>query len=232
MTISFPTLVIFCKRPKLHQGKQRLSEDTSPENALQIAQALLACAIEDASTWQGAVVIACSDENDLQWAQALLLKAQVISQLPLGDTGNLGERLNYVDAQLRSQGHTQLVIIGTDSPILSAAHYQSVLTSLHTHDIALCHADDGGVVIMANATKWPKMAALPWSSNLLSDALFDLCRQQALHVDYALSGYDIDYVADLEKLYVDLQLDIRPARQALITLLNQLFSFSVGVANA
>ena len=79
------TLVIFCKRPKLHQGKQRLVKDSNAKSALNVAQALLACAIEDANNWQGPVVIAYTDHADKQWAQSLTNKAQVIAQLPEGN---------------------------------------------------------------------------------------------------------------------------------------------------
>lgn len=218
-----PTLVVFCKRPKLNQGKQRLVKAMSAEQALVIAKALLACAIEDTKTWQGPVVIACSNESDIEWAQSLNSQAQVITQLPEGLTGNLGQRLNYVDHQLRSLGHQQLVIIGTDAPMLDDSHYQVVITSMNQHDVVLSHADDGGVVIMANSLPWPDITELPWSTEHLSQALADICRENNLSVHYAKPGYDIDYIADIEKLTVDLKNDHRRARQTLLGIIHQIF---------
>ncbi len=227
-----PTLVLFCKRPKLNQGKQRLAEDSTAESALKIAQALLACAIEDANHWQGPVVIACSDSNDLKWAQSLAKNVQVITQLPQEKSGNLGERLNYVDRQLRAQGHQQLVIIGTDAPILDNEHFQTALSALQNNDIALSHADDGGVVIMANKVPWPILTDLPWSTNELSQSLLAVCQQQQLTVKYSLPGYDVDYIADLQKLFIDLQTDLRPARQALLQTISELFSLTEVTSHA
>lgn len=217
-----PTLVVFCKRPKLNQGKQRLVEAMSAEYAWVIAKALLACAIEDTKAWQGPVVIACSIESDIEWAKSLNNQAQVITQLPEGLTGNLGERLNYVDQALRSLGHQQLVIIGTDAPMLNNSHYQTVIASINEQDIVLSHADDGGVVIMANSSPWPNIAELPWSTEHLSQALADICRDNNLSVHYAKSGYDIDYISDIKKLAVDLIHDHRPARKSLLVIINQL----------
>ena len=57
---------------------------------------------------------------------------------------------NFVDQLLRNQTHQQLVFIGTDAPILDVSHYQLTLDALKQNDIVLNHADDGGVVIMAN----------------------------------------------------------------------------------
>lgn len=220
---TWPTLVVFCKRPKLHQGKQRLAEVIEPQRVLVVAEALLACAIEDTKAWQGQVVIACADENDMQWAQTLNEHAQVIAQLPSGLSGNLGQRLNYVDQTLRTLGHKQLVFIGTDAPALNHEHYLAVVNALNTHDIVLSHADDGGVVIMANNQSWPNIVDLPWSSEHLSQALAKKCLSQNLSVDYTLPSYDIDYVKDIEKLIIDLRDDPRPARQALLGIIQSLF---------
>lgn len=219
-----PTLVLFCKRPLLHQGKQRLAQDSTPEGALIIARALLACAVEDANSWQGPVVIACSKDSDITWAQSLMSRSHVIKQLPDGVSGNLGERLNYVDALLRSQGHQEIVIIGTDSPILSNDHFQSAIDGLKSNDIVLSHADDGGVIIMANKTPWPIITDLPWSTNELSHTLSELCKQKGLDVHYSLPGYDVDHITDLQKLLIDLKTDTRPARQALLTTIHEFFS--------
>lgn len=233
MNIKHPSLVIFCKRPKLNQGKQRLVEDSDTESAFTIAKALLACALEDARNWHGPVMLACSNSEDMLWAQSLPLKAQVISQLPLVESdsltqnnlnasANLGDRLNYIDQTLRALGHQQLVFIGTDAPMLTQQHYQEVTSALNNNDIALSHADDGGVVIMANKAPWPTLTNLPWSTNKLSLSLSALCQQKQLSVAYTLSGYDIDYMADIQKLLVDLKNDIRPARQALLETLKQI----------
>jgi glycosyltransferase A (GT-A) superfamily protein (DUF2064 family) len=210
------TLVVFCKRPKINQGKQRLAKDLNAQSAFHIAHALLACAIEDARNWPGPVVIACSDKEDIAWAQTLYKYAYIVQQLPNSSNGNLGERLNYVDHHLRSLGHERLIFIGTDAPILNKTHFQSALAALNNNDIVLNHADDGGVIAMANSKPWPNLAHLPWSTDKLSHALNLLCQQENLTVEYALPGYDIDYLSDLKKLLIDLEHDIRPARHALI----------------
>lgn len=216
-----PSLVIFCKRPKLNQGKQRLAEDSSAQSALTIAKALLDCALEDARNWQGPVVLACSNNDDMEWAKSLNLNALIIAQLPLNKAGNLGDRLNFIDNELRKLGHQQLVFIGTDAPILNEQHYSEIEHALKSNDIALSQADDGGVVIMANKTPWPNLTHLPWSTDKLSLSLSQLCKESHLTVSYTMAGYDIDYMADIKKLLIDLQSDTRPARQALLATIKQ-----------
>ena len=229
-----PTLVIFCKKPKMNQGKQRLAYSIGAEKACQIAEQLLACAIEDAAAWQGSVVIACAHKSDLLWAQSLLPDATVIPQYSSStllnchqtEPDNLGHRLNYVDCQLRLLGHKQLVFIGTDAPLLNSTHYQTVLSSLKEHDIVLSNASDGGVTIMANSVPWPSLTTLPWSTHNLSEQLAKLCQKNKQSVFYIASSYDIDFIDDLEKLSIDLVNDNRPARQALLSLIQQLDLFS------
>jgi glycosyltransferase A (GT-A) superfamily protein (DUF2064 family) len=245
MLLNSPTLVIFCKRPKLHQGKQRLASSIGAEAALNIANALLNCAIEDAQywqeKWQGNVVIACAHSADIPWAKKLLTNADiqhydVISQCEYElapaqlnshkpDQDNLGVRLNFIDQTLRKKNHQQLVFIGTDAPILKNAHYQATLTALKQNDIVLNHADDGGVVIMANNKPWPDLKKLPWSTELLSEALSTHCQKSGLNIAFSKAGYDIDHLQDLQKLQLNLIDDYRPARQHLYKEINALAIF-------
>lgn len=208
----YPCLVIMCKRPKLYQGKQRLAATIGAKAALEIAELLLACAIEDAQQWLGEVVLAVAHEEDLAWAQSLMPAAQVIYQ----GLGNLGQRLNVIDQTLRASGQESLVFIGTDAPMLTQQHFLGLEELLAQYDIVLNNAEDGGVVIMSNSQPWPDLTKLAWSTDNLGEQLANCCRQHDLSVGYHTSGYDIDELADLERLYQDLVLDSRPARQALL----------------
>ena len=224
-----PCLVLMCKRPKLHQGKQRLAQTLGADAAFEIAKLLLDCAIEDAQAWSGDVVLAVAHQEDVAWAQTLVdkklssgannagvNKASVIFQ----GAGNLGDRLNAIDQTLRrqnkcQQGHLSTVFIGTDAPMLRQAHYLGLNEMLATNDVVLNMAADGGVVIMSNSKPWPKLSDLPWSSPYLGASLAACCHSWGLSVAYHTPGYDIDEKVDLVTLQQDLKDDSRPARQAL-----------------
>ncbi len=213
------TLLIFCKQPKLNQGKQRIAATMGAEAALQIAHALLGCALEDARSWPGNVVLSPSTQLDVDWARSLISEVQVIAQ----PEGNLGERLRVVDQQLREAGHKNVVIIGTDAPILSSAYYETAISALAHSDIVFSAASDGGVTIMASKSGWPEMQELPWSTEKLNEALYQCCKNENLSVSYIQPSYDIDHEPDLKKLMVDLKDDPRPARQALLQLVESIF---------
>ncbi|REL34642.1 TIGR04282 family arsenosugar biosynthesis glycosyltransferase [Thalassotalea euphylliae] len=217
MTTTNPSLVIMCKRPKLHQGKQRLAQTIGADAAFDIAQLLLACAIEDAQAWSGNVVLAVAHQEDLAWGQALIRQAkEPQAQVIYQGGGNLGQRLNHIDKHLRSQGHQKLVFIGTDAPMLRQAHYVGLADMLAKDDIVLNMAADGGVVIMSNAQPWPDLTNLPWSSSYLGASLAACCHSWGLSVGYHTPGYDIDEKCDLITLYRDLAGEQRPARQKLL----------------
>ena len=214
MSLLPTTLLVFCKQPRLNQGKQRIAATLGAEPTLEIAQALLACALEDAKHWQGPVVLSPSCEADTQWASRLLPNIEVIAQ----PEGNLGERIMAVDAELRRRGHERILIIGTDAPVLNHDHYQSAIAALCNHDVVLSAASDGGVTLMASQQPWPDITDLPWSTELLNEALLGRCQQHGLDAGYITPSYDIDHEQDLLKLLIDLEHDHRPARQALCAL--------------
>jgi glycosyltransferase A (GT-A) superfamily protein (DUF2064 family) len=214
---AWPTLVIFCKRPTLQQGKQRLAQTIGATPALAIAKAMLACALEDARSWQGPVVLAVSSSTDMSWAGRLMdEKAEVMCQ----GRGNLGERLHTIDNQLRAQGHQSIVYIGTDAPALLPMHFQSICQLLSEHSFAFSKANDGGVTIMGGNQPWPPLTELPWSTSQLGDALIQ-ASQATGSVGLCEKSYDIDIESDLIHLLSDLQMDKRKARQFLLNVIKE-----------
>ena len=211
------TLVLVCKKPALGSGKQRLAAKLGPVLALAIAEALLACALEDVVAWPGPIVIAPANAIDLSWAKNLIEASA--SQHPLiiipQSAGNLGQRLNQLDRSLRAQHHQALIFIGSDAPSLCAVDYDAVTTALNSADMVLIPARDGGVVLMANRHPWPDLTLLPWSSDRLGIQLRDACESSGLLVRQIGQGYDVDEVRDVLDLVVTLQHDVRPARRAL-----------------
>lgn len=210
-----PALVLVCKRPSLGHGKQRLARHLGFEATKLVAEALLACAVEDAGSWPGPVIIAPASQHDYDWAIALLQpfkpQALVMPQV----SGNLGQRLNALDLTLRRQGNNQLVYIGSDAPSLSLADYSIVRERLHQYDTVLKPAIDGGVVLMSSCCAWPELSDLPWSSDKLAITLTDACHAAGHSVCILEKDSDVDELDDFMRLTTRLMKDRRPARRAL-----------------
>lgn len=182
-----------------------------------VAEALLACALEDACNWPGPVVIAPASLDDYDWAVTLSipLPVMILPQV----SGNLGQRLNVLDSALRSKGMKQLVFIGSDSPGLAQTDYVAVINALQCDDTVLKPALDGGVVLMASNCPWPELTDLPWSSSSLGEALANSCQEAGHSVATLDEGFDVDEPEDLIKLISVLSNEQRPARRALHTLI-------------
>lgn len=206
-------LVLVCKRPSLGIGKQRLVASLGREKAHRIAQALLNCALEDAKSWPGPLVIAPAAEADRSWA-ATLLPASTAKVQPQ-TLGNLGQRLNELDSNLRKEGLKQLVYIGSDAPLLTEADYVACRVALQLHDTVLIPASDGGIVLMASRHAWPVLTNLPWSTDQLGAALMDSCCSIGQSVAILEQRSDVDELKDCLELITLLHNDERSARQQL-----------------
>ena len=207
--------MVFCRRPRLGEGKRRLARTLGAPQALAIAQALLECALEDALAWPGALVIAPENPAEASWAHSLLERARVQPQPP----GNLGERLNAVDAAVRALGHEHVLFIGSDAPSLTVSDLCAAHTALHASDVVLIPARDGGVTLMGSRLPWPDLASLPWSEPTLGEALEECCRSHGRSVTRLPDSYDVDEPSDLLTARHALAADPRPARRRLHELL-------------
>lgn len=221
MSESTACLVIFCKRPALFQGKQRLAATIGAEQAYAFATTFLNCALEDAMNWPGPVVVAPASAKDTQWAGGLLGRDYQILAQP---QGCLGTRLQTIDQKLRHMGQSRIIFIGTDAPGLTTAHFEAARHGLMDSDVVLSPAVDGGVTIMGSRVGWPDMTDLPWSTDRLGAALENLCCDGGQRVKNIIPSYDIDIEADLVKLDQDLKGDSRPARQNLHRQLREFFN--------
>jgi len=210
--IKSPCLVLFCKRPLMFQGKQRLAKTIGAEQAVMFARAFLDCALEDAEGWPGPVVLSPASVEDVAWAGRLLRRDHVVLAQP---DGGLGERIKAIDDRLRRLGHQQIIFIGSDAPALQPGHFDAARDVLCRSDVALSPALDGGVTLMGAAVPWPDLTFLPWSTDCLGPALAECCRHQGLEVTNIPPSYDIDVEEDLARLWRDLTHDSRPARKAL-----------------
>lgn len=209
---SITSLIVFCRRPVLGHGKQRIAASIGAELALELAGHLLRATLEDAANWPGPVIIAPATAADQAWAETLMAGDHHVCPQP---DGNLGERLNAVDRASRSTDSEHLIYIGSDAPLLDDAYFEQARTALRTHDVVLGAAEDGGVVLMGARRPWPDLAHLPWSGHDLGEQLELLCRQRGLTVKCLPDRYDIDFAEDLPRLHTDLRSDARPARCAL-----------------
>lgn len=206
-------LVLFCRRPSPGIGKQRLADRMGRGAAARAAELLLATALEDLDDWPGPVALSPARASDSRWAADLLRRPATVIAQP---AGNLGERLNAVDSELRARGFCRLIYMGSDAPELRPADYAAARGALGHADVVLAPATDGGVTLMGAKRPWPDLKALPWSTNHLGEDLAILCNSSGLDVQLLDECADVDIVSDLQRSVTMLRDDPRAARQQLV----------------
>jgi rSAM/selenodomain-associated transferase 1 len=213
------TLILFCKRPRLGVGKQRLALVLGQQGAFRIADMLHRCALAQLASWPGTTVIACADAADCDSYRA---EFPWVNTVIAQQGNNLGQRINHVERQLRAAGHEQLIIIGSDMPEQTPDQLLAAAEKLAQHDIVLSAATDGGVTLMAAAVAWPELDTLPWSTPELGQALVECCEQAGLSVGWVTPCDDVDLVEDLRRLRTSLAADPRAPQQAVRNLIQEL----------
>ena len=212
-SIEGSVLIVFLRRPVLNVGKQRIAAELGAEAALELAQCLLAAALEDAQQWPGRVVLAPARSADVDWTRDLLSgRADSVPQ----PTGNLGQRINAVDRIVRESAQARVIIIGSDAPSLDCDYLMQAHDALADFDVVLGPAADGGVTLMGARRAWPDLNGLPWETPRLGRALAALCVNHGLSVKQLGRRYDVDTQNDLARAYADLKQNSRPARRQLV----------------
>ena len=191
------------------RSKRRLAEHIGARRATEVAQRLLDCAREDLAAWPGPTCVAPSTADER--ADGPPADTVVVQ----GD-GNLGERIQLVNAELLRLGFEQQLYVGIDCPTLDAAYLERAAAELIRHDAVLGPAADGGVVLMGVRGAWPALAELPWSTSTLFESLLAACTAAGSTAVLPRRS-DVDTVEDLAVLRGELLGDTRPARRALAT---------------
>ncbi|HEY8520755.1 MAG TPA: TIGR04282 family arsenosugar biosynthesis glycosyltransferase [Gammaproteobacteria bacterium] len=197
-------LVVMLKAPE--RSKRRLAAEIGPR-ATEAARHLYQCALEDLAEWPHDVCFAPASAADPCPVGA---DGFVVVQ----PTGNLGERIEHVDRELRRRGVRRAVFIGTDCIELDGSYLRDAASALDAHDVVLGPARDGGVVLMGARRPWPELGDLPWSTAALGAALRERCLAAGLSVALLAERGDVDTQADLAAARHRLAADPRPARRA------------------
>ena len=115
--------------------------------------------------------------------------------LMLAATASLGaasEELNTADS---------VVIIGTDCPELDSALVQQAFVYLHSHEVVIGPASDGGYYLIGMRAHFPMLFAdMPWSTSTVFEETLLRCRQSDLAVAVLSVLSDVDEWKDIQNV--------------------------------
>jgi len=178
-----------------------------------LAARLFECAHEDLAAWEGPVCYAPAAAADAAWLASRLPGERPL--VVLQRDGNLGRRLNQVNAALARTGLSRQIFLGIDCPALDGDYLAKAAGALAYHDLVVGPAADGGAVLIGTRRTLPAIEALPWSTGDLCDALLARVAAAGWRSTALEMRADVDTLEDLEAAATTLETDARPARRAL-----------------
>ena len=190
-------LIVFVRAPQEGVVKTRLAATLGASAALEIYHRLLTTLSNNLD----ALPPGCVEFRHTPDDGGLLLSPWMRRDWTLQPqgTGSLGERLERATAAAFSSGVQRLVIIGSDCPDLTTTDIHSAWEALHSHDIVLGPAEDGGYwAIGLRAPTLEVFRDIPWSTDSVMEKTLERCRTYKLSIRTLRCLRDVDTQADWE----------------------------------
>ena len=196
-------LVIMARYPQVGTTKTRLARNLGNEETVQLYRAFLT---------DLACRFAARPEYDLHWAYTpagVEYMALIAELAPLlvrhmrffPQQGNgLGERLHNAFRHMYAYGYKRTVVIGSDSPHISASTITEASRALDRADVVLGPAEDGGYYLIAMRRPYDVFQGIPMSTSAVLYLTVELAQRRGLEVNLQETLFDIDELPDLERL--------------------------------
>lgn len=194
-------LAVFAKAPLPGYAKTRLIPQLGAEGAARLAETLImrTLALAEAVRPQ-ALTLWCAPSAGQAYFRELAAARPAIRCC--SQTGaDLGARMHAAFVDELADGPT--LLIGTDCPMLTAAHLQDAAAALlgtdaqPAADAVFLPAEDGGYVLVGLRVPQPRLfEALPWSTPALMDATRARLRAAGLRWAEPATLWDLDRPAD------------------------------------
>lgn len=199
-------LLVMAKEPAAGQTKTRLSPPLTPEEAADLYGCMLRDtldAVREAAQAKALTpFIAYYPEEAKQFFRELAPDFQLVLQRGK----SLAERLENVLSAVQAQGYDRVVAINSDSPSLPAAYLVRAFEELDDpiNDAVFGPTDDGGYYLIGWKRPYPRLLReVTMSTTHVLDDTLAIARQERIEVAVLPAWYDIDEVADLERLRAD-----------------------------
>lgn len=187
-------LIVFIKNPVKGQVKTRLAATMGEDRALAIYQALLTrtrqvCAQAATRRW-----VFYSDWTDPEDAWA---SPDFERKLQLGR--DLGRRMYHAFVQALNEAR-RAVIIGSDCPLIEAAHLEQAFSALDQTNLVIGPSEDGGYYLLGMSKPFPELFEdIAWSTPQVLEQTLSKARMLGLSCTLLPVLPDIDHESDWER---------------------------------
>ncbi len=173
--MSHDRLLLFLKAPRPGQVKTRLAVALGLEGAAHAHRQLVETLVHRL-TEIPALELRFAPDDAVAEIQPWLRPGWTTA--PQGP-GDLGQRLTSAFAAAFATGAERVVIIGSDCPDVSVCDIEFAWSALHTNDVVLGPATDGGYWLIGLRRPAPELfTAMPWST---AQVFAETCARRARH---------------------------------------------------
>lgn len=198
--MTVPVLLVFAKDPVPGTVKTRLAEAIGPERATRVYTDLLATTLGHAHSAVRTKVVSrielwCTPDCESAYLRGIAAAFGCTRHRQR--EGDLGARMAHAigDALARAP---EVLLIGTDCPLLEAGRLAQAATMLSRHDAVLGPAEDGGYVLVGARRPLP-FDGVRWSSpHAFADTAAAFARAGIRFGTLPVS-WDVDEPADLAR---------------------------------
>lgn len=185
-------LIIFAKAPKPGFAKTRLIPKLGAEGAAQLAEQLLQHTLAIAQATHFGTVELCVTPCPPEPAFKAIAKARNLI-LSCQTTGDLGHRMAAAFAA-RLEHTPKVLLIGTDTPGLTAKMLHDASDLLNTHDAVFIPALGGGYAMIGLRKYHPALFSnIPWSTEAV------MAKTRATLQQAELSWAELEALADIDE---------------------------------
>jgi rSAM/selenodomain-associated transferase 1 len=157
-------LIIFAKAPIPGEVKTRLCPPLDPDEAASLHGTLVLDAIERTKGLQG-VTLYVAGTPDLAHPFFKVIEGRYGARLLPQSGPDLGSRMRQAMQDAFDQGTQEVLLTGTDFPVLPRAHLIEALTLIKSHDVVLGPTADGGYYLIGLRKMTPALfEGIAWST--------------------------------------------------------------------
>ncbi len=194
-----PAIIIMAKAPVAGAVKTRLEPFLSPHECAELAAAFLRDAFQKAKTVCENTILAYSPRAQMVVLASILQSETVYVEQTGAD---LGERMSNAFEFAFASGSDAVVMIGTDSPTISADFIRRAFEFLENEsDVVLGETTDGGFYLIGLRKSYPELFEnVRWSSAEVFKQTMENAERLKLRAAQIPAWYDVDVPPDLARL--------------------------------
>ena len=198
-----PALAIMAKQPIVGRTKTRLCPPLTLAQAAALYEALLKDTIAlGVSLPDVQLAVAVTPAESIAYFKAITPPDTILEPIEGAD---IGVCLNQIHNRLFAQGYPKVIAINSDGPTLPPEYLQNAFARLDEVDVVLGPSEDGGYYFIGYTQPHPGLyAGITWSTAQVTPQTLARAAALGLSVAQLPLWYDVDTIADLERLRAEL----------------------------